>query len=197
MQSQCQDVQACILGLISLFTLISITYNETSKPLESHVSLEANRFPILDILAAQFQIFFFEWIAPRLRPASLGNQPLADAVGSFWPPSGQQQGVQAFTAKKRADTTAYRNSGLGFFQDALLIFSAVGTPLGFGYHLRIRPRSRPRIGARFGCRCTPLRLASLTFAPFRGSQTPKQRTTARELTTPKFGFEAEFRRQKP
>jgi len=55
-------------------------------------------------------------------PRRWESQRLADAVGSFSPPSGQQRGVQAFTTKKSADTTACRSGGLGFFEDALLIF---------------------------------------------------------------------------
>ena len=49
------------------------------------------------------------------------------------------------------------------------MFGGIGTPLGFGYHFRIRPRSRPRIGVRFGCRSTAPRLATLAFAPFHES----------------------------
>jgi hypothetical protein len=43
------------------------------------------------------------------------------------------------------------------------------------------PRSRHRIGARFGCRCTPLRLASLAFAPFRASQTPRGKNNTKRI----------------
>jgi hypothetical protein len=53
--------------------------------------------------------------------------------------------------------------------DALFIFSGVGPPLWFGNYFWVRPYASDRIGARFGCRCTALRLASLAFAPFRAS----------------------------
>ncbi len=39
----------------------------------------------------------------------------------------------------------------------------------------IRPQGQRRIGARFGCRSTALRLAPLAFAPFRASQTKKSK----------------------
>ncbi len=97
------------------------------------------------------------------------------------PPSGQQRGVQTFPTKESTDSTACCRNGFGFFEDALLIFCG-GTPLGFGYHLRIRPRSCPRIGARFGCRCTALRLARRrAFASFRGSQTPRRRDNTKRI----------------
>jgi len=51
-------------------------------------------------------------------PRRSESQRLADAVGSFSPPSGQQRGVQAFTTKKSADTTAFRSGGLGLLEDA-------------------------------------------------------------------------------
>jgi len=63
-------------------------------------------------------------------------------------------------------------------QDALLIFSGVGTPLGFGYHLRIGPRSTQRIGARFGLplhSAAARREASLRSVPRQPN--PQERTT--------------------
>jgi hypothetical protein len=62
-----------------------------------------------------------------------------------------------------------------------MLFSGVGATPGFGYHLRIRPRSRPRIGARFGCRCTAVRGGSLAVASFRGSQTPRGKNNTKRI----------------
>ncbi len=45
--------------------------------------------------------------------------------------------------------------------------------------LRDEGYARGCIGARFGCRSTALRLASLAFAPFRDSQTPRGKNTKR------------------
>ncbi len=83
-----------------------------------------------------------------------------------------------------AQTASRPSSRFGFCKDALFIFrviQGVGPPLGFGHHFRIRPRSHPRIGARFGWRCTALRLATLAFAPFRASQPPRGKRTPREF----------------
>src|SRR5882724_12541293 len=61
-------------------------------------------------------------------------------------------------------------------------FSGESTPLGFGNHFGIRSRDRPGAGDRFGCRSTALRLASLAFAPFRASQSPRGKNTKRNAT---------------
>jgi hypothetical protein len=95
------------------------------------------------ILTAQLLIFFFEWIALRLRPASLWGQRFANTTRAFSPPGGQQRGVQAFSTKKSTDGTACRRSDFGFFQDALLIFSGVGPLLGFGWLPPQDPAAKP------------------------------------------------------
>jgi hypothetical protein len=147
---------------------------KTSKPLESLLSLEANRFPILVILTAQFLIFFFEWIALRLRPALLRSQPpsrmLLDCSRRQ---VANNEGYNLHGEEERRYHRISQQRLIGFLQAALVIFSGVGTPLGSGCHLRILPRSRPRVGARFGGRCTPLRLSSLTFAPVPRQPTPQ------------------------
>jgi hypothetical protein len=123
------------------------------------------------ILATKLLDFFFPRIAFGLRPTFPWSQSLANSIGSLSPPISQQRRVQTFAAKQSADATWYGSSSLGLDQDALFVLRGIGAPFGFGNHLGIRRPDRPGAGARFGCRSTALRLASLTFAPFRARAT--------------------------
>src|SRR5258708_29048128 len=105
-------------------------------------------------------------------------------MGPLSPPVGQQRRVQTFAAEQGAKATSRRRSVFGFFEDALFVLSGVGPPLRLGNHFGIRPRSRHRIGARFGCRCTALPLAALPFAPFPARQPPIRNNTKRTPVHP-------------
>ena len=129
------------------------------------------------VLTAQLLDFLVHRMALGLRPAFPRGQRFADAVGPFAPPIGQQGRVQTFAAEKRADAAGSGGSRLGLGHDALFVLGGVGAPLRFSDHFGIRPRSQWRIGTRFGCRCTALRLATLAFAPFRASQSLKGNTS--------------------
>jgi hypothetical protein len=107
---------------------------------------------------------------------------LEDSLGPLSSPIGQQGRVQTLAAEKGTQATSRRSSGFGFFEDAMFIFRGEGAPLGFGNDFGIRRQDRPRTGARFGCRCTPLRLASLAFAPFRASQTPRGKNNTKRIS---------------
>jgi hypothetical protein len=133
------------------------------------------------VLTAKFLDFFFHRVALGLRPAFLWGQSLEDSMGPLAPPVGQQRRVQTFAAEKGAKATSRRRSDFGFLQDALFVLSCVGPPLRFGNYFGIRARSRHRIGARFGCRCTALRLASRAFAPFRDSQAPRGKNNTKRI----------------
>src|SRR5947207_969986 len=91
--------------------------------------------------------------------------------------------TQTFAAEQSAQAASRRRSRFGFCKDALFIFSGVGPPLWFGNYFWVRPCTSDRIGARFGCRCTALRLASLAFAPFRVSQTPRRKNNTKRIHT--------------
>src|ERR1700681_3146393 len=125
------------------------------------------------ILAAKLLDFFFHRIAFGLPPTFSRSQSLAKSIGSLSPPIGQQRRVQTFAAKQSADPTWYGSSSLGLHQDALFVLRGIGAPFGFGNHFGIKSRDRPGASARFGCRSTALRLASLAFASFRASQSPR------------------------
>ena len=56
------------------------------------------------ILAAKLLDFFFHRII-RLRPTFPRSQSLANSIGSFSPPIGQQRRVQTFAAKQSTDPT--------------------------------------------------------------------------------------------
>ena len=140
------------------------------------------------VLAAKLLDFFFHRIALGLRPALLRSQRLEDAMGPLAPPVGQQRRVQTFAAEKGAKATSRRRSDFGFLQDALFVLSCVGPPLRFGNYFGIRPRPADPIGARFGCRCTALRLASLAFAPFRASQSPRGKNNTKRIPVHLFLF---------
>ncbi len=131
------------------------------------------------ILTSKLLIFFFEWIALGLQPAFLRSQRFADAQVTFPPPDIEERGVQALPAEQRAHATACSRSGFGFLQVVLFIFSGVGPPLWFGNHFGVKMRGRTAASARFGCRCTALRLVTLAFALFRNSQTPRTQNTKR------------------
>src|SRR5205807_5870030 len=134
------------------------------------------------ILSLQLQVFFFQRISLGLRPAFLWGQRLEDSLGPLPPPVSQQRRVQTFAAEKGAQATSRRRSNFGFFKDALFVLRCVGPPLRYGNYLGIRPRSRHRIGARFGCRCTALRLARRrASASFRGSQTPRGKSNTKRI----------------
>jgi len=154
----------------------------TAQPLFLYVDDEVSLTQIFGqtrILTAQLLIFFFHRITPGLRPALLRSQSLEDSIGPLSPPIGKQRRVQALAAEKGAQATSRRSSSFSLHQDALFVFHGEGTPLGFYDNFGIRPRSQHRIGARFGCRSTALRLATLAFAPFRDSQTPRGKNTKR------------------
>src|SRR5579863_2476686 len=129
------------------------------------------------LLATQLLVLLIQRMALGLRPALLRSQRFEDAVGPLTPPGGQQRGGQAFPAQESSDTASGGSGGLGFLQDALFVFRGVGAPLGFRDHFGIRPRGPQRIDARWGCHSTPLRLARLAFAPFRGSPTSRRNKT--------------------
>jgi len=129
-------------------------------------------FTQVRILTAKLLGFLFHRITLGLRPALLRRQGLEDAVGPLAPPGCQQRRVQAFPAEENSDTASCGGGGLGFLQDAQFVFRGEGAPLWFRDHFGIRSRGQHRIGARFGCRSTALRLAALASAPFRASQSP-------------------------
>src|SRR2546423_349030 len=81
------------------------------------------------ILAEKFLDFLFQGIVLGLRPALLRSQGLRDAVGPLSPPIGQQRRVQTFAAEQSAQAASRRSSRFGLQQDALFVFSGVGTPL--------------------------------------------------------------------
>src|SRR5437773_11187466 len=117
------------------------------------------------------------------RSAFLRSQGLEDSIGPLSPPIGQQRRVQTFAAEQSAQAASRRRSRFGFCKDALFIFSGVGPPLWFGNYFWVRPCTSDRFGARFGCRCTAVRLASLAFAPFRVSQTPRRKNNTKRIHT--------------
>src|ERR1700688_973032 len=136
----------------------------------------------MGILAAELLEFFLPRIVFGLRSTFPRSQSLANSIGSLSPPIGQQRRVQTFAAKQSADATRYGSSSLSLDQDALFVLRGIGAAFGFGNHFGMRRRDRPGAGARFGWRSTALRLASLAFAPFRASQSPRGKNTKRNAT---------------
>ena len=71
---------------------------------------------------------------------------------------------------------------LGLLQNALLVLRGEGTTLGLATTSESgRDEPSTGIGARFGWRCTALRLATLAFAPFRASQTPRRKNNTKRI----------------
>jgi len=125
------------------------------------------------ILPAQLLIFFRQRVALGFRAAFLQGQRLQDSVDPLAPPSGQVRGVQAFATKQSAGAARRAYRGFGFLQNAQFVFGSEGTALRLRNHLGIGSRKGIRRGARLGSHSTPLRLAALAFAPFRGCPTPR------------------------
>ena len=133
------------------------------------------------VLTTERLIFFFQGMALGLRPAFLRSQRFADALVTLASPRDQVRGIQTLAAKQRSNPAPRRRCGMVLFEDALLIFRGETAPLGFGNHFGIHPQSRRDSGNRFGCRCTALRLATLAFAPFRASQTPRGKNHTKRI----------------
>ena len=85
--------------------------------------------------------------------ATLG-QSFEDSLGPLSPPVSQQRRVQTFAAEKGAKALA-SSQRLRLLVRCVVCIRCVGPPLRFGNYFGTRPRSRHRIGARFGCRRTP------------------------------------------
>src|SRR5215469_932951 len=89
--------------------------------------------------------------------------------------------MQTFATKKSAEAASRCSSDVSFFKDVLFIFGGVGPPVWFSDDLGIRPRRGTRRGVHFARRNTALRLASLAFAPFRASQTPRRKSNTKRI----------------
>src|SRR5207302_2515009 len=125
-------------------------------------------------LSAQLLVFFRQGVALRSGTALARLQGLLDAGLAFPPPARQMRGIQPFPAKQCSNSARSGGGSIRLFENTDLVLHGKRTTLCLGHDFGIRSRRGARQGARFGCRCTPLRLARRrAFAPFRGSQTPR------------------------
>ena len=100
-----------------------------------------NRFGALQLLlqafdlVAQVRVFERKWI--RLDPALFRGESVQDTVRALASPRREMRRVQSFPANQCA-TLGWRRAGIGFVQDALLVFSAELAVLGFRSDLGVR-----------------------------------------------------------
>ena len=121
---------------------------------------------------------------PRWRGFSASKMP----AGAFPPPARQMRGIQTLPAKQCPDSTRSGGGRISLFENTDLVLDGKRTTLGLGHDLGIRPRRGARRGARFGWRCTMLRLATLAFASFRGSQTPRRKNNTKRIPVHLYPF---------
>jgi len=148
------------------------------------ISALAELFRQLANLSAQFLVFFRPWVMRGSRTAFARLQGLADAGLAFPPPARQMRGIQTLPAKQRTNSTGNGGGRISFFENANFVLGGKRTTLGLGHDFRISSRRGAQRSARFGCRSTTRRLTKRACAPFRGSQTPGERTTPREFPFP-------------
>ena len=82
---------------------------------------------------------------------------MADAGGALAPPGGQERGVQVLRGAAARRCRRSFGGGVGFRQDALLVFGGEGPALGFGDDFGVG------VGARFGAGFAAAALRSLSL----------------------------------
>ena len=117
-------------------------------------------------LAAQLFVFLRQWITLGFAAAFTWGQGLPAPGLAFLPPTDQMRGIQTLPAKQCADATWGGGSIFGFLHNAQFVCSGEDATFRRGDNLGIRRQNPLRVGARFGCRCTTLRLTNRAFAPF-------------------------------